>query len=104
MENGKLNCWEYQGCGRGPDGRRSANGGQCPASDEESLDGANGGDQGGRACWVVEGTLCDGRSSGPYEQKIHVCRKCSFYARVHIEETLTLESDEDLLHRVRASR
>ncbi len=104
MESTKLNCWEYQGCGRGPGGPRSANGGRCPASTEESLDGANGGANGGRACWVVEGTLCDGRLSGPYEEKIHVCRKCSFYARVQIEETLTLEPEEELVDRIRAAR
>ena len=100
MDNGKLNCWEYQGCGRGPNGPRAREGGQCPASKADSLNGANGGKSGGRACWAVEGTLCDGMVAGPYERKIHVCRKCAFYARVQVEERLNVVPDEELLSRL----
>lgn len=100
MENGKLNCWEYQGCGRGPNGPRTLEGGQCPASTAGALAGTHQGTCAGRSCWVVEGTMCDGAIAGPYEQKIHVCRKCAFYARVHVEQTLDIESDEDLLRRL----
>ena len=102
MRNGKLNCWEYQRCGRGPDGPRSREGGQCPASSAETLHGAHDGVSGGRACWVVDGTMCDGAVSGPYEHKIHVCRKCAFHARVQVEESLSLETDEELVDRYRA--
>ncbi|MBS3956171.1 MAG: hypothetical protein KGZ40_01355 [Clostridiales bacterium] len=99
MENGKLNCWEYQGCGRGPGGPRSREGARCPASACEALAGVHEGVAAGRACWVIEGTYCDGSSAGPYEIKIHVCRKCAFYARVQVEEAFTLVSDEDLVRR-----
>lgn len=95
----RLNCWEYQGCERGPSGRRAVNGQRCPASLADSLDGVNGGRSGGRACWVVNDTLCNGRPSGPYEQKIHECRKCAFYARVHVEEALGVQTTEVLLER-----
>lgn len=95
----RLNCWEYQGCERGPQGRRAHNGERCPASFSSDLDGANGGAQAGRACWVVEDTLCAGSPSGPFEHKIHECRKCSFYARVHVEEGLAIVSTEELVER-----
>lgn len=97
----KQNCWEYQGCERGPGGRRSFDGGRCPASDAAELDGANSGSNGGRSCWVVTDTMCSGRPSGPFEIKIHECRKCSFYARVHVEEGLAIETHEVLLERFR---
>jgi len=99
----RLNCWEYQGCERGPGGRKSANGEQCPASTAEALDGRNSGKNGGRACWVVPGTLCDGMVSGPFEEKYHECRKCAFHARVQIEEGLELEPNTELLAFVRST-
>ncbi len=97
----RLNCWEYQGCERGPGGRRSARGEQCPASETEPLNGSNGGTHAGRACWVVTDTLCSGVASGPYERKIYECRKCSFYARVHVEQGLAAESPDELVGRLR---
>ncbi|HET6498959.1 MAG TPA: hypothetical protein VFH17_07915 [Coriobacteriia bacterium] len=95
----RLNCWEYQGCERGPGGRHWTRGNGCPVGRERALDGANGGTNAGRACWVVTGTLCDGTTSGRYEHKIHECRKCSFYARVHVEEALGVETVEVLIKR-----
>ncbi|MBE0416421.1 MAG: hypothetical protein IBX63_01470 [Coriobacteriia bacterium] len=97
----RLNCWDYQGCERGPGGRRSTDGARCPASHCDALDGANGGINAGRSCWVVADTLCAGTPSGDYERKIHECRKCSFYARVHVEEGLASESTGELVERVR---
>lgn len=97
--NNRLDCWEFQGCERGPGGRRSAEGGPCPAGTAKSLDGEHGGHNGGRACWIVTGTLCGGRRSGTFSTKIHECRKCAFYARVHVEDVLVIKADEDLLDR-----
>lgn len=95
----RLNCWEYQGCERGPGGRRWQSGNACPVGQAQALDGANGGVNAGRACWVITGTVCDGKKSGTYQQKIHECQKCSFYARVHVEEALGIESAEALVER-----
>jgi hypothetical protein len=75
---------------------------QCaPPPTVSVLDGANGGTNGGRACWVVTDTLCTGKPSGEYERKIYECRKCSFYARVHVEEGLADDLTEELVARVR---
>ena len=98
MRRKYLNCWEYQRCGKEPGGARSSRG-VCPAALETTLDGANHGNNGGRSCWVVSGTLCNGRVHGSYEDKACECRKCAFMTRVEVEESLAFESDESLLSR-----
>jgi len=89
-----LNCWEYQGCGRGP-----ANGGTCPTASVDALDGTHEGVGAGRACWVVADTLCEGEPSGSFERKMSMCRKCAFYHRVAVEQGLDYVSSEDLHER-----
>ena len=98
-----LNCWEYQGCGREPGGRRAGELGSCPASTETELDGTHGGANGGRACWMIDDTLCGGRPSGPHEHKIHECRKCAFRSRVQVEQGMDLHDDEALISRLRVA-
>ncbi len=82
----KLNCWEYSRCGREPGGKRVAEMGVCDAVSEHRLDGMNGGVAGGRACWVITGTLCNGEVCGTFEEKYVVCRKCDFFELVQEEE------------------
>lgn len=83
----KVNCWEHKRCGRGPgavlaDGRRI-----CPAARERRLDAVHGGVNGGRACWVVAGTFCEGEEpQGTFARKIDTCASCDFYERVRAEE------------------
>ena len=96
MTGARLNCWEYQGCGREPGGARSHRG-VCPAATAELLDGANSGSFGGRSCWIVDDTLCGGRPQGGYASKACECAKCSFMHRVEIEESLEFASEPDLL-------
>jgi len=97
MVNGRFNCWEYQGCGRQPGGHNVNGTGVCPAALEAGLHGSNGGQNAGRACWVVEGTLCEGHICGSYQEKYAQCHKCSFYQRVEVEQGLDWEGDVDLL-------
>ena len=82
----KLNCWEFNNCGRAFD----ATGGDvrtaCPASVEAMLDGVHGGLCAGRACWTVSGTVCKGKHMGGYAEKIHSCRRCAFYKEVKKQE------------------
>ena len=98
MVHDKMNCWDYQACGRG-----SAEGGSCPACVARKLDGVHGGINGGRACWVVTDTICEGSTSGSYERKINVCRKCAFYHRVAVEEGLDHISNAALVEQYRAA-
>ena len=82
----KQNCWQVKNCGREPNGYRSHELGVCRSAIEESLDGAHGGKNAGRACWVVAGTLCGGKEQGTFAQKYKNCSQCDFYLRVRQEE------------------
>ncbi|OHD24447.1 MAG: hypothetical protein A2Y38_22895 [Spirochaetes bacterium GWB1_59_5] len=82
----KLNCWQAKNCGRELHGSKSAELGVCPTAIEATLDGTHGGENGGRACWVVASTLCGGQEQGTFGQKYHNCAKCEFYLQVRAEE------------------
>ncbi len=84
---GKLNCWEFHGCGRQPGGDRVSELGVCPASVEKKLSGVHGGTNAGRACWVIGGTFCDGRVQGSFSKKYDSCLQCDFYKKVKDEES-----------------
>ncbi len=85
----KKNCWEFKGCGREPGGRKIAELGVCPVTEEASFDGAHGGKSAGRACWIVAGSLCGGKVQGTYAQKLFNCWKCDFMNLVKKEEEPT---------------
>jgi methyl-accepting chemotaxis protein len=63
-EMGKLPCWEFKKCGHEKDGK-------CPAVTLHA----------GRSCWLVAGTLCGGKATGIFAQKIGDCKQCDFYIR-----------------------
>lgn len=86
MQNRKINCWEYNKCGREPGGEKAAREGICPAAAENSFHSFNHGTNGGRACWLMAGTFCDNKVSGTFAEKIDSCRDCDFYKRVQDEE------------------
>lgn len=85
----KLNCWEFKNCGRQPGGPKAAELGICPAAVEKNLDGAHGGTNAGRACWVIAGSLCGGRIQGTFAKKLHNCWRCDFMNAVKREEEST---------------
>ena len=82
----KKNCWEYKRCGREPGGAKAAELGICPAAVRTEVDGIHGGRNGGRSCWVIAGTFCDGRVQGTYASKLVDCIGCDFYQVVGDEE------------------
>lgn len=55
-----MNCWEFKGC----DANRAKD---CPAY------------QTGRSCWMVSGTLCDGKVQGSFVQKLPYCKECDYF-------------------------
>lgn len=85
-ERPKINCWEFMGCGREPGGRQVAEMGVCPATLESRLDGSLGGVNGGRCCWVVAGTFCNGAPQGTFAKRFATCKQCEFFTKVHLEE------------------
>ena len=82
----KKNCWEHKQCGRQPGGHRVQELGVCPVTTHRELSGVHDGQNAGRACWVVAGSLCGGKIQGAYAQKLHNCWKCDFMNVVKKEE------------------
>jgi hypothetical protein len=85
-EGKKLNCWEFKGCGRQPGGNKSGELGVCPAATDSKLDGLHGGENAGRACWLVAGTMCSGKVQGTFAQKYGSCEECDFFKAVMEKE------------------
>ena len=81
----RLNCWEFKKCGREPGGLHHELG-ICPAAVEKRLDGIHHGENAGRACWVIAGTLCDRQVQGSFAKKYANCEKCDFYQAVEQQE------------------
>lgn len=98
----KLNCWQYAGCGREPGGAKVQEMGVCPASTASALDGVHGGTEGGRSCWVVAGTFCEGVVQGTHAAKLASCRQCDFYGIVAHQEGEALVPDDGLLEKLRS--
>ena len=82
----KLNCWQEKKCAREPGGKNVDELGVCPAASEGKADGINYGKNGGRACWALAGTFCDGSIQATFAKKIVNCILCSFYKQVFQEE------------------
>lgn len=61
--------------------------GICPASEDNSSDGLNGGSNGGRICWAVTGTFCGGIVQGTFAEKQLSCMSCDFFGKVKEQET-----------------
>ncbi len=85
----KKNCWEFMKCGRQPGGSRSSELGICPVATYQELHGAHDGQNAGRACWVIAGSLCGGKIQGSYAQKLTNCWRCDFFKNVKTQEEPT---------------
>ena len=86
MADRKQNCWEYKQCGREPGGERADALGICPAASDKSFHGINFGEYGGRVCWAVAGTFCNGDLQGSFAEKRTSCITCDFFQQVQKEE------------------
>ncbi len=96
----KINCWEFKECGREPGGLRAEELGICPVALDGAADGIHGGLNGGRACWVVQGSLCGNRIQGNFAQKLGACLVCPFYQLVEEEEHNFLDKT-DILYKMK---
>ncbi len=89
----KLNCWQYCKCGREPGGERTKDLGICPVTVATSLNGINGGKNGGRICWSIAGTFSPYRRSQLdclKIKQIKSCLDCEFHQLVLKEEGLSV--------------
>jgi hypothetical protein len=81
----KKNCWEHMKCGRHPEGQASG-AGVCSVCAHEELNGMHGGENAGRACWVIDDSLCPDEMRRTASKKFAGCWKCDFYHLVRDEE------------------
>lgn len=86
MSMKKINCWEFELCGREEGGKNAEELGVCPAFSQTITDGMNGGKNGGRVCWAIAGTLCGGKTQGTFANKLDTCLNCDFYKSVQQQE------------------
>lgn len=93
----KKNCWEVKDCGREPGGGKVRELGVCFAAIERRLHGINGGENGGRACWAITGTLCGGKVQGTFASKLGNCLLCEFYQAVKQEEGKDCVSTKEII-------
>ena len=84
----KLNCWEFQKCGRSPGGAKITEHDVCPAATASSNNGLNRGRNGGRICWAIAGTLCDAKVTGTHAKEKFSCMNCDFFKLVSKEEKI----------------
>ena len=97
----KQNCWEFKKCGREFLGAKVDELGICPAATENRLNGAHGGVDAGRACWVVVETFCDDKVQGTFSRKSTTCQDCDFYKLVVDEEFPYFEYPPSLLAKLK---
>ena len=96
----RKNCWEVMKCGRQPEGENIKSLGVCKAALSNEYDGTNKGKHGGRFCWAIAGTLCEGEPDGVFAKKITSCvTQCGFYKHVEQEESSKFVSSHTLLER-----
>ena len=81
-----INCWEFNKCGREPNGGKTAELGICPVTIDTSANGLNRGKNGGRICWAIAGTYAGEIQSKCIIEKIS-CLTCDFFELVEKEES-----------------
>jgi len=92
-----TNCWEHKKCGRQPGGAKVKELGVCPVATSNRANGLNHGCNGGRACWVIAGSLCGGKVQGSFASKMSSCMACDFYLAVKAEEGSSYANSTTLL-------
>jgi hypothetical protein len=93
----KINCWEYQKCGREANGENIQKLGICDVYLESTLDGIHGGKRGGRACWVVRDIKCGSKMKRTFVPHYVVCTACGFKRNVIKEENSDCIISDDFL-------
>jgi hypothetical protein len=84
----KLNCWEFEKCGREPGGAKVTEHGICPAATDTTVNGINEGTMGGRICWAIAGTFCHEKVKGKFAKDKFSCMSCDFFKLVSEEENI----------------
>jgi hypothetical protein len=80
----KKNCWEFKNCGKHKSGVDGSS--PCQVPKMSMYDGVNGGKNGGRVCWIITDSACDGGVQVTFHHKLETCAACDFYKTVKEEE------------------
>jgi conjugal transfer pilus assembly protein TrbC len=81
----KINCWEFKKCNRTAE-RVLPGVRPCPVVTAAEYDGVHDGVMAGRACWVVAGSMCGGKTQGEFAAKFDNCKTCGFFRLVKEQE------------------
>ncbi|MFC1592727.1 two-CW domain-containing protein [Candidatus Omnitrophota bacterium] len=96
----RENCWEVMKCGRESGGAKANELGVCSATLNTTADGIHGGKNGGRVCWAITGTLCEGKVQGIFADKLHNCKTCKFYEIVSKDEGENFLGPADIIRKL----
>jgi len=86
--NNKLNCWEFMKCGKGPDSAINNGADICPVASAVIADGLNGGENGGRICWIISENYFKNKIQCSENKVSHSCYACEFRYLVTMDEGL----------------
>ncbi len=95
----KKNCWEFKNCGKN-NYDSSGNSRPCQVPKMAMYDGVNDGENGGRVCWIIADTACDGAVQATFRHKLETCSACDFYRTVLEEEGGKPSIPLDVLQRI----
>jgi hypothetical protein len=75
-------------CGRGIGGDKVDESGSCPVASETPANNLNGGINGGRICWIIAESCCNGEVKCSTFHRKDSCFSCEFRYKVTAEEGL----------------
>ena len=79
----KRNCWQIRACGLGPRTAAEPRSRRvCPAALPGVFEGVNQGQNRGRFCWAIEGTLCDEQVQHRAGERLKLCLQCEVMQEV----------------------
>ncbi len=96
----KQNCWEFKKCERENDGARVSELGLCKVPTSLTANGLNSGQNGGRACWGIAGTISGSKIECTFAKQLNNCLYCDFYQKVRTEEGVCVSITKDILTRL----
>ncbi len=68
--NGQKVCWEIKDC---PQSRMK----ECPAWEFQA----------GKMCWLINGTICEGKIQKNWKEKMDMCRSCEVFVHQVLSDT-----------------
>jgi hypothetical protein len=75
-------------CGREPGGKYKNKYETCPVSTKAVANGLNGGENGGRICWIIAESGCKCKVKCSVRNVRHSCFQCEFRYKIMAEEGL----------------